>query len=63
MPIRQSDLYTAGYSRYLQGQFSKRSGQPTAFLSHGVMDATSRLVRLRRLQPTLSFSLHGSCEP
>ncbi|KPY89133.1 toll/interleukin-1 receptor domain-containing protein [Pseudomonas syringae pv. tagetis] len=43
MPIRQSDLYTAGYSRYLQGQFSKRSGQPTAFLSHSHTDAVLAL--------------------
>lgn len=35
MPIRQSDLLNAGQ----RGQFSKRFGQPTAFLSHSHKDA------------------------
>lgn len=40
MPIHQSDLLNAGRRRSMQGRFSKRFGQPTAFLSHSHKDAT-----------------------
>ena len=43
MPIRQSDLLNAGQRRAMQGRFSKRFGQPTAFLSHSHKDATLAL--------------------
>ncbi|NBF13483.1 toll/interleukin-1 receptor domain-containing protein [Pseudomonas sp. Fl4BN1] len=43
MPIRQSDLLNAGQRRSIQGQFSKRFGQLTAFLSHSHKDATLAL--------------------
>jgi len=39
MPISQSDLLNAGQRRSMQGRFSKRFGQPTAFLSHSHKDA------------------------
>lgn len=39
MPIRQSDLFNAGQSRSIQGQFTKRIGQPSAFLSHSHKDS------------------------
>ncbi|BBT66379.1 toll/interleukin-1 receptor domain-containing protein [Aeromonas caviae] len=38
MPISQSDLFNAGQRRSIQGQFAKRFGQPTAFLSHSHKD-------------------------
>jgi hypothetical protein len=38
MPIRQSDLFNAGQVRSMQGRFTKRVGQPTAFLSHSHKD-------------------------
>ncbi len=43
MPIRQSDLLNASQRRSMQGRFSKRVGQPTAFLSHSHKDATLAL--------------------
>ncbi|MEB0222887.1 toll/interleukin-1 receptor domain-containing protein [Pseudomonas sp. 10S4] len=43
MPIRQSDLLNAGYSRSIQGRIAKRAGQTTAFLSHSHKDATLAL--------------------
>ncbi|EMF6433193.1 MULTISPECIES: toll/interleukin-1 receptor domain-containing protein [Serratia] len=39
MPILQSDLLNAGQRRSVHGQFTKRFGQPTAFLSHSHRDA------------------------
>lgn len=39
MPIRQSDLLNAGQRRSMQGRFSKRFSQPTAFLSHSHKDS------------------------
>lgn len=39
MPILQSDLLNAGQRRSVQRQFTKRFGQPTAFLSHSHKDA------------------------
>lgn len=39
MPILQSDLLSAGQRRSVQRQFTKRFGQPTAFLSHSHKDA------------------------
>lgn len=39
MAIRQSDLFNAGQRYSIQGRFSKRQGQPTAFLSHSHKDA------------------------
>ncbi|ATM00082.1 MULTISPECIES: toll/interleukin-1 receptor domain-containing protein [Aeromonas] len=39
MPVRQSDLLNAGQRRSMQGQFAKRFGQPTAFLSHSHKDS------------------------
>lgn len=39
MPINQSDLLNAGQRRSMQGRFSKRFGQPSAFLSHSHKDA------------------------
>lgn len=43
MPIRQSDLLNAGYSRSIQGRFTKSAGQTAAFLSHSHKDATLAL--------------------
>ncbi|QNV68286.1 toll/interleukin-1 receptor domain-containing protein [Pseudomonas sp. CFA] len=43
MPINQADLLNAGQRRSMQGRFSKRLGQPTAFLSHSHKDATLAL--------------------
>lgn len=43
MPIHQSDLLTAGYSRLVQGRSTRRAGQPTAFLSHSHRDPTLTL--------------------